>query len=570
MNQQKFKELSLLIESSINGMLTEQHRDRLNEILASEKQARDFYREYIQVCSSLNSIGGNVGEHDSFSQENCLNVLAELAWYEKYAPAVSRREKKPKAAELKEKNYPSSVQKQPRNISWITVVSGAVSAAAIIFLLIYANLFVPEMKRAATITDTYKAEWGRQSFKKQDSVYTGLENIQLKKGLAEFKTDRGVKLVVEGPAEFRFSSISEVNLDYGSLYSKVPVEGVGFAVSTDNSRVVDLGTEFGVSADKQGSSQLHVFSGKTRLISSKGWLNNTAFDVVESMACKVSQESLAVEKIDLQKNKFARHFNENSQIVWRGEKQIDLADIVGGGNGLGSGKQGFGLNSLNGRFGQRRTLRMLMKKSKSNKYNSVKDLPFVDGVFVPGAEDGEVKITSQGHTFRDFFKTSGRYWGGILNGAVHFENPEVFKHNLSLAGEILSFPKTKGIFIHPNQGITFDLSRIREAYGDAALSSFTAQFGLSDTIFDNSKLKTNKNFSEIKIPSCDIYVLLDGEQEFQKKAQTPKDQPCDIDVSIKPSDHFLTVITAVPADRRTINYCWSVLKEPVLNLNDGR
>ncbi|ARN55823.1 NPCBM/NEW2 domain-containing protein [Sedimentisphaera salicampi] len=569
MNSEMCRELSLLIESSVNGMLTDRQRHRFNEILASDKQARDFYREYIQVCSSLNSIGGYVCEQDSFSQENCLNVLAELAWYEKYAPAVSRSEKKPKEPAKKKINQ-DLAQKQPRHISWLTAVSGAVSAAAIIFFLIYANLFVPEMKKVAALEDSYQAEWGRQVYNKKDPIYTGSENIQLKKGLAEFKTDRGVKLVVEGPAEFRFSSISEINLDYGSIYSNVPVEGVGFAVSTDNSRVVDLGTEFGVTADKKGSSQLHVFSGKTRLISSKGWLNNTAFDVVESMACKVTEASLAVEKIELAKNKFARHFDETAKVVWRGEKRIDLADIVGGGNGLGTGKTAFAINSLNGDFGHRRSIRMIMKRANSNRFNPVKDLQFIDGVFVPASGNGEVKISSEGHSFSWMPRASGRYWGGIINGMVHFENPDVFRHNLSLAGEVLRYPKAKGIFMHPNQGITFDLRRIREAYGNISLAGFTAEFGLSDTVFDNSKLKLNKNFSDTNMPSCDIYVLLDGEMEFHKEAQTPQDQPCDIDVSIQSSDEFLTVITAVPADRRKVNYCWSLLKDPVLNLAESR
>ncbi|WP_370980231.1 LamG-like jellyroll fold domain-containing protein [Agaribacterium sp. ZY112] len=104
---------------------------------------------------------------------------------------------------------------------------------------------------------------GSKSLQKGQSIYRG--PFHLDQGYAEVSLKNGVTLVLEAPVELDLKSYAHIILNRGSLVARVPEQAVGFKVDTPSSYIVDLGTEFGVSVDSQGESQVHVLDGEVKV-----------------------------------------------------------------------------------------------------------------------------------------------------------------------------------------------------------------------------------------------------------------------------------------------------------------
>ena len=85
--------------------------------------------------------------------------------------------------------------------------------------------------------------------------------IDLVKGFARIEFNTGAVLTLQGPAQLVLNQANGVLLRHGTLNSDVPKPARGFTVETASSRIVDFGTEFGVSVDPAGATALSVFQG---------------------------------------------------------------------------------------------------------------------------------------------------------------------------------------------------------------------------------------------------------------------------------------------------------------------
>jgi hypothetical protein len=72
----------------------------------------------------------------------------------------------------------------------------------------------------------------------------------------------GVMLTLEGPADLELLSIDRVHCRRGKLRTSVPRGAEGFVVTTPGSAVVDLGTEFGLNVANDGKARVMVFKGE--------------------------------------------------------------------------------------------------------------------------------------------------------------------------------------------------------------------------------------------------------------------------------------------------------------------
>ena len=70
------------------------------------------------------------------------------------------------------------------------------------------------------------------------------------------------RVVLDGPAHFTLDSKLGGNLQLGKLTARVPHGAHGFTVSTPAGKVVDLGTEFGVSVKADKTVEVEVFVGE--------------------------------------------------------------------------------------------------------------------------------------------------------------------------------------------------------------------------------------------------------------------------------------------------------------------
>ena len=87
-------------------------------------------------------------------------------------------------------------------------------------------------------------------------------SVRIDRGLAEVRFRCGARVVIQGPAHLDLVSDRVVRLRHGSLTARVPAEATGFEVLSPQGKVIDLGTEFGVSVAPDGVTDVYVFEGK--------------------------------------------------------------------------------------------------------------------------------------------------------------------------------------------------------------------------------------------------------------------------------------------------------------------
>jgi hypothetical protein len=89
--------------------------------------------------------------------------------------------------------------------------------------------------------------------------------LSIASGIVELRLTQGVRLLVEGPADWTINGKNNATLRRGKLLATVPHEAIGFTVKTPTTEIVDLGTEFGVEVSGQGETKTHVFRGEIRV-----------------------------------------------------------------------------------------------------------------------------------------------------------------------------------------------------------------------------------------------------------------------------------------------------------------
>jgi hypothetical protein len=86
--------------------------------------------------------------------------------------------------------------------------------------------------------------------------------VRLERGLAEVRFQCGAHVVLEAPACLELLSPRSARLLQGKLTARVPAPNAGFEVVSRHGKVIDLGTEFGVSVSDAGATEVYVFEGK--------------------------------------------------------------------------------------------------------------------------------------------------------------------------------------------------------------------------------------------------------------------------------------------------------------------
>jgi hypothetical protein len=549
-------QLSELIVLVLEGAGTPEQKRRLAQWLREDPEALDWYVEYMLQVSALMQ-PGNISIAD-LPPETVSPVLETSLWL-----ALSEFEQKAEAIEI-EKPAPQKVPASssgavsaPSTVGKFSLYSLLLSTAALLFLIAYALLVQDgKGKEVATVSDTLNARWAssERAIREGGRLSTSTEPIWLQEGIAVLQFDNGSRVVLEGPAKFALLTDEQIELQHGRLYASVPRTAIGFTVSTAFSKVIDLGTEFGVKADPDGM-ELHVLAGRTMLISGTARTAKSQLEVSEGFAKAVSAAG-AVLDIALKKDAFVRHVEPHTQFVWRGQR-LNLADLVGGGSGFGTGRLNAGINYQ----GQIELLDTFTSAEGPKNYVPVRSSLFVDGVFIP---NGLTQINSNGLTF-EFEPTNGRYWLGVLNGAWHqiALTVKVPRHQLRLDGKEYGTPDRPAIYLSSNQGVTFNLQAIRD-FTKMEIRRFTALCGLSETYRDYwDVMKQYPHFPQE--PTASFYVLVDGRVRFAQPDRTPDDEPCRIAVELRPEDQFLTLAATQGRDK-TNNGDWTLFAEPFLEL----
>ena len=539
-----------LLIKAYEGQISPAETKILNEYIQSDDEAAYLYAEFFDTVSGL--VEGNEGVfsfdgNDSTKLDVWLNCLAHD---EEEAPAVEITAPREPEILVQKVQHQEVVRKISKG-SLFTLFS----AAAAIFLIFVFARFVPPQTgiKIAVLADSINAKWADMNYhmEKGTPIATGTESLLLREGYAEILFDNQTRVTLEGPAEFQILADDRIGLNYGKVYLAVSKEAIGFSVYTSNTKIIDMGTEFGVQSDLNGNTQLHVLKGKTMLMA--GASDKIHLEVGEGTAKKVSGVTGEISDVRCQSDYFVRAINSESNCIWRGQSKINLADIVGGGNGFGTGKINMTIDPTSGKP----SIETPGRRESANDYHPVPSNSYIDGVFIPNGRTRQI-VSSQGHLFQECPVTSG-----LCCYNISYEQRTLDLRATQNSTASVSSPAVLTLLIHANMGITFDLQAIRNLLPGTNIVRFQSRFGIR---------KWNPRPSA---SNADFWILVDGKLRY-KKEQVKTGELYSIDIEISENDRFLTLIETDGGDPEgrivdglvipPIDSDWGMFADPILVL----
>jgi hypothetical protein len=525
MTENEYIKLHVLLEHVLEGNASVQEYVGLQKIISQNESLQKYYFRYVELQAGLHQLK-RLDSVSPLTPEHLSGFLSVLGEQEEEAERVELKMTPPAPTRLIQKVVH---EKTVRKINKASLITAIVSMAAVIFLVVFAN-FAPVRtgSEVASLSDCIHAKWADSDIPMEQGarLRTGDAPILLREGFAEILFDNNARLTIEAPAEFKILTDDQIKLNYGRLYAVVPHEAMGFTVSTHSSKIIDLGTEFGVHGDLNGNVELHVTKGKT-LLTAIG-TGESVFDVIAGQARKVIVGSSRVEAIPIQNNVFVRKIDSKSQFVWKGQKRLSLTDLLLGGDGYNTSTvPEIEYNPLNGLQGN---LRALQYEPGTGGYVKVSDNSCVDGIFIPDGKTNPVIVSSSGLPFESCPATTGLFYSNIniLRSWKFYEPAQgVYEKYRKDA----SHPSV--IYLHSNIGITFDLQKVRQASSGLRLRRFNTFVGTIQTL--NNNVMGTQDFSEY-----DVWVLVDGQIRFSA-IKLRFDGSREISIELKESDRFLSL-----------------------------
>lgn len=557
MNQQELRQFYDIITASVDGRATAEQFQVLKKTLREDPDALRYYADYMSIYCHFRfstEIPVNVEENDELNESSFdMELWSELAQYEAQAATLQQLKDSDKVPE-KELIQKVEYHKTPKKINKFSLIS-AVTGIAAILLLVLILQYIPVPVQVAVLEDSIDAKWHNDAFStEKNSVFSsGRGPMVLEKGIVKFLLNNDVRAIVEAPARFEIVSANEVKLYEGRLFGSVPKKAIGFTVSSKHSKVVDLGTDFGVNVNQNEDLLVHVKKGKVRLSAA---VEDTTADsqvIPEKHAMKASADGMSLSPIDYNDRGFVQDISSKEGTIWRGEN-LDLVDITAGGKGYGPKHPFCAINPASGQITQNRNVEM--EFYLSSQYSVVDKNAAIDGVFIPDGSQGNVVISSQGDVFADCPETCGQWFVPIMTQTV----PIIYVYDKNQLRDMTVQPPvlnnyTYGIqdhrpalTLHANIGITYDLNVIR-TFAPGKIVKFTAECGLSEAV----------NEKDIK---ADVWFLVDGRLKAHYNIIENDRRSQSITFEINDSDRFLTLTTTDGGNWNRSD--WLVVAEPEL------
>ncbi len=253
-----FQELLL---AHLDGSITPEQQQELKCLLREDADMRKYYTECIILYASLKRYCSASLPVDQMNQDEILDAQTWeiLARMEDSGVAIEIPKEQPQQELIQKVEHPNT----KRNANKTSRIIGLLSIAAML-LFIMTVQFLPSRapKPVASLVRSFNAVWSNSDglMEKGTRLWNDDQRYCLDQGLAEIVFDNGVKVLIEAPSEFRFLDENEMEFK-GSLTARVPNSAHGFTVNTDNSKVVDLGTEFGLRAMDESKTEVYVTKG---------------------------------------------------------------------------------------------------------------------------------------------------------------------------------------------------------------------------------------------------------------------------------------------------------------------
>jgi len=241
-----------LVDLYCSGLIDDDRFHRLESFLLESEAARQYFVEYfhhhteIQFATRAGQAADAVLNQLSFTENRRLHV----------SPARPRRR----------------WAGRRHSLWWVGVAAGGL--LLVFFVTAYqfgGRTGLPRGQAATAIrsspgniawlVNAQDCRWAGQEQKPGRDMQAG-KVLRLERGLAEIEFDKGARVILQGPAGLDLISPSSARLRYGTLTARVPAQARGFTILAPGGKVVDLGTEFGLSVDDGGTTTVRVFAGE--------------------------------------------------------------------------------------------------------------------------------------------------------------------------------------------------------------------------------------------------------------------------------------------------------------------
>ncbi len=251
--KQREDDLHELCDRLVEGQLTPDESARLETLVRTSAEARRYAVEHLQLHAGLHWESGRIGQQTLPDQ-----LAASLAGLDS------------SPTESKVTALPSPWTKRTQ---WLALAASIVVLATGIGLGVslakrekpVANVVVAGPPVVATLTQTRGCRWESSALPTLEGARLTAGRLSLTDGLATLRFDSGAIITLEAPAVLEIVNKDLCVLHRGMLTAHVPKEAIGFTVETTNAKVIDHGTDFGISAGADGKAHVQVFEGEVEV-----------------------------------------------------------------------------------------------------------------------------------------------------------------------------------------------------------------------------------------------------------------------------------------------------------------
>jgi hypothetical protein len=515
MSTPPFPDMDELLQRLLDDQLEPDKMKRLQKAILEDPRVRDYYIDSLLVCAVLRRSSQVTGELSKSDLMQAISSGASQGGFKRFGRRI-------------------------RSIAAILLFGIIISASVYVFHQITHGPAI------GTLTGAYESQWRGSHPSSGELLYSGL--YDLREGVVKMELGQGTSILLEAPCQVELKSAGEVFLRKGRIAAVVPPPATGFQVRTSTALITDLGTEFGVIAHSNGSSEAHAFKGRISVALHPKQSNQATSCVVnEHFAAVVDAtgrniRSGLASRTDLFLLQLPAASQPSSPVG-----RLNLADIVGGGNGLGTGRLDQGIDLGTGQLTSTPTA--AIRLTRRNGFRPSPQCRGVDGVFVPNGALGPVVISSTKLLFSQCPETMGSFFSGPTNSGKFFDVPSQKMVTAKFNGVSYGSPNHPALNLHPNAGITFDLDQIRQDHSDIKIDRFTAVCGIP-------KDKPQPQFS-----SADVWILLDGTVSLHLRYLPGQSVAEKVDVPIPAQTRFLTLVATCSG---RADYSWIFFGDPFL------
>ncbi len=237
-------ELLALCDQLLDGELSVADRKRLETLVLCDTSLRRTYTEYMHLHAALRSRRAQVKDV----------LLSEVL-------AMSPEEDGASSSKIVSVGFRS----WQRNLLYAAAALALLAGGVWFGQARTTKSIAAKTVRIATLAGTKGARWESGRLPTDEGAALAPGRLRLAEGLATIVFGSGAKLTLEGPAELELIHSNRCFLHSGALVAHVPPAAIGFVVETKNARLIDHGTDFGVTADAAGQAQVQVFKGEVEL-----------------------------------------------------------------------------------------------------------------------------------------------------------------------------------------------------------------------------------------------------------------------------------------------------------------